>query len=115
MSGYETLQEDRLGMCGVLVLVDEDMPVAAPDGFSDRGIGQEAGSLREKGSVVDNGTITKGSVVAVEERREATPICPVLRTLGEIGRADELLSTPENEVGDFIGEGAGRQERPIGR
>ena len=51
--GSEALQQDGLGMGGVLIFVDEEMAVLVRDCIDDGRIAEKARCLGEQGSVID--------------------------------------------------------------
>ena len=112
MTPGETLQERCLGVCGVLVLVDEHVAVLAIESVHHLVVGNQGGSFGEQRAVVDGQPIAKGVVVSFEKRSEAAPVVAI--EFGEIVGLDELLTTAEHEVGHLVGEGAGVQEAAVG-
>ena len=107
----EALEQDGLGMGCVLVLVDEEMLVLRRHRLDDGGVAKQPCCLGEERAVVDEGTVAKRLVVSIEERREAPPVGTGDRHVLEVGGSDELLAASKDEVGNLVGERAGREQR----
>ncbi len=111
MPAGEAVQHHRLGVRGVLILVDEHVPVLVVEPVEHVAF-EDLGRLGEQGAVVEEVPVAERGVVTVQEGGQPAPVVPA--HLGERLGPDQLLPAPQDEVGDFVGEGPCGEQPSVG-